>query len=151
MLLRDQPPRPPIRGLETLIGQCTPPEVKQLTESDIKDSQARLSLPKPYGRESIKPLLTPDEDVEKGIPVTAYDADGERFEMKLKLWANRKVYVLTSGWKPFAKAHGLRHHEDFVTIWVFRKLDTGNLCVAITSRRLPVYWALKRSRPPAIQ
>ncbi|CAN1166087.1 Putative B3 domain-containing protein At4g03160 [Linum perenne] len=150
-LIADHTPplRPSIRGFpESLIGDCTEPYEKQLTDSDVRANQARLSLGKTYARESILPLLKRGEDVLDGIPVTAYDDGGNEFPMRLKLWAE-KVYVLTGGWRPFAEAHKLICHEDFVTIWVFRKVDTANLCVAIASRRLPVYQPIKKSTAAA--
>ena len=66
------------------------------------------------------PLLNKDEKIAEGIKVITYDSNGKEFEMVFQTWVS-KTHVLTRGWKAFF------HDQDFVTLWMFRRLDTGKL------------------------
>ncbi|KAK3036426.1 hypothetical protein RJ639_030025 [Escallonia herrerae] len=124
---------PPIPMLHGRIRQCSKPYEKQLTESDVKDSQNRLTLSKDYVRFDLLHMLGPKENLEEGINVTTYDSQGNTYDMVFKIWAG-KMHVLTAGWKKFYQQHCLRAHDDWVTLWMFRHSRTERLCFAITSR-----------------
>ncbi|KAM7260478.1 hypothetical protein ACFE04_016219 [Oxalis oulophora] len=133
--------RPPshilqIPGLEGLIGLCSKPFEKQLTESDVKIDQSRLVMSKFYVEKHLKPLIWSEENPRDGIPVTVYDIHGNIYPMEFKVWSER-TYVLTAGWKKFSVYYGLTKITDFVTAWMFRNLATGKLCFVINNKRLP--------------
>ncbi|XVE63548.1 hypothetical protein DITRI_Ditri07aG0028900 [Diplodiscus trichospermus] len=128
---------PPIPALAGIVGECSRPCEKQLTETDLNDNQTRLSLSKDHVRDYILRLLRQGEDVSQGIPVTVYDSEGNEYSMRFVFWSS-KVYVLTTtAWKRFYKKHGFQKDIDIVTVWMFRHRLTQKLCFAITSRRLP--------------
>ncbi|XVE54220.1 hypothetical protein DITRI_Ditri03aG0063100 [Diplodiscus trichospermus] len=139
------PDIPPVARLNGLIGRRSKPFQKQLTKSDVKFNQCRLSISKFDVENAVMPLLTEEEDFTEGIPVKVYDADGKEYNMTLKIWAS-KFHVLKNGWSDFRNDHSLVALQDFVTLWAFRNLDEGNLCFVITSRRLEVFEAIKRRR-----
>ncbi|KAH1096180.1 hypothetical protein J1N35_013101 [Gossypium stocksii] len=58
---------PRVPSLIGLVGRCSQPFEKQLTEADE------------------------EEDVEKGIRVKVYDANGKEYPMAFKLWAHKLV------------------------------------------------------------
>ncbi|KAG5254939.1 B3 domain-containing protein [Salix suchowensis] len=120
---------PSIPGLNGIIGKCSKPFEKQLTESDLRDDQSRLSINKADAQN-----------------VTTYDPNGKEFAMVFKIWVS-KIHVLIGGWKAFFHEHRLRKDQDFVTLWMFRRLDTKKLCFVITWRSLPgVTTPIKRER-----
>lgn len=133
------PPRlPPVLALNGLIGECSRPFEKQLTESDVKDDQSRLSLNKDFVINYFLPILNDGEDPEEEITVTTYDIEGKEYkEMVFKLWG-KKMYVLTRNWKKFCHHHNFVKHSDWVTVWMFRHNQTNKLCFVITSRHVPV-------------
>lgn len=139
------PEIPPVQSLGNLIGTCSKPFEKQLTDSDVRDDQSRLSMNKQDVENFLLPLLDGGENLHVGIPVTVYDLEGEAYPMVFKQWAS-KIYILTAGWKRFSHDHHLSKHQDFVTVWMFRHNVTGNLCFVISSRRLPVFEPIKRRR-----
>ncbi|XP_022718110.1 uncharacterized protein LOC111276629 isoform X2 [Durio zibethinus] len=134
-----QPPViPPVAALTGLIGKCSRPFEKRLTETDLTDRQTRLSLNKKHVQEFMIPLLKEDEDVNEGIRVITYDIEGKEYEMKFVFWS-LKMYVLTSpGWKTFYREHRLEKDIDIVTVWMFRHRLTQNICFVITPRRSPM-------------
>ncbi|KAJ6423433.1 hypothetical protein OIU84_024395 [Salix udensis] len=137
---------PSIPGLNGIIGKCSKPFEKQLTESDLRDDQSRLSINKADAQKYLYPLLNEDENLAEGISVTTYDHNGKEFEMVFKIWVS-KIHVLIGGWKAFFHEHRLRKDQDFVTLWMFRRLDTKKLCFVITWRSLPgVTTPIKRER-----
>ncbi|CAK7327757.1 unnamed protein product [Dovyalis caffra] len=77
----DPPKVPSIPGLTGLIGKCSSPFEKQLTESDLRDDQSRLSINKADAKDYLYPLLNDDENLADGIKVTTYDPNGKEFEM----------------------------------------------------------------------
>ncbi|KAK2992902.1 hypothetical protein RJ640_028144 [Escallonia rubra] len=129
------PELPPIPMLHGRIRQCSKPYEKQLTESDVKDSQNRLTLSKDYVKFHLESMLEPEENLREGINVTTYDSQGNTYDMVFKIWAG-KMHVLTAGWKKFYQQHCLRAHDDWVTLWMFRHSRTERLCFAITSRTM---------------
>ncbi|XP_022732656.1 putative B3 domain-containing protein At4g03160 [Durio zibethinus] len=139
------PDIPSVPCLNGLIGRCSKPFEKQLTESDVKVSQCRLSINKIDVAHAVMPLLKEEEDSSEGIPVKVYDADGKEYPMTFITWSF-KLHVLKEGWINFCNDHSLLAHQDFVTLWVFRNLQTDDLCFVITSRRLEVFEAIKRRR-----
>ena len=72
---------------------------------------------------TLLPLLNKNEVVDNGIPIFMYDIKGKEHSMTFKLWES-KVYVLKEGWNTFCQNHSLREHEDFVTLWMFRHVQT---------------------------
>ncbi|KAJ6314260.1 hypothetical protein OIU78_017845 [Salix suchowensis] len=137
---------PSIPGLNGIIGKCSKPFEKQLTESDLRDDQSRLSINKVDAQKYLYPLLNEDENLAEGISVTTYDPNGKEFAMVFKIWVS-KIHVLIGGWKAFFHEHRLRKDQDFVTLWMFRRLDTKKLCFVITWRSLPgVTTPIKRER-----
>ncbi|KAK2968757.1 hypothetical protein RJ640_028150 [Escallonia rubra] len=129
------PELPPIPMLHGRIRQCSKPYEKQLTESDVKDSQNRLTLSKDYVKFHLESMLEPEENLREGINVTTYDSQGNTYDMVFKIWAG-KMHVLTAGWKKFYQQHCLRAHDDWVALWMFRHSRTERLCFAITSRTM---------------
>ncbi|GMP88369.1 hypothetical protein CsSME_00040389 [Camellia sinensis var. sinensis] len=139
------PRLPPVKELEGLIGICSVPFEKQLTESDVKDNLSRISIPKSIIEKFLKPLMNSKEDLVSGISVTTYDSKGNEYPMKFKTWAS-KIHVLTEGWKGFCHANKLKAHQDWVTIWMFRHIKTEKLCFIVMARRFPIYQSIiKRS------
>ncbi|KDP45182.1 hypothetical protein JCGZ_15047 [Jatropha curcas] len=135
---------PPIAKLKGQIGRCSKPFEKQLTSSDVRSDQSRLTLNKAYVERSILPLLNREEgNLDDGIKVTIYDPEGNEYPMTLKMWAS-KVYVLMGGWKEFYQKQKLRENEDFVTTWFFYNVRTRKFCFAINWRRLPIFAPIKR-------
>lgn len=127
------PVAPPVPMIVNVIGACSPPLVKQLTKSDVTDGQGRLTLRKEFVNLNLVPMFNADEDLIVGIDVTAFDVEGRRYDMTFKLWAS-KLYVLMKGWKEFYKRNNLRE-AVYVSVWMFRHVDTQKLCFAITQGR----------------
>ncbi|KAH0710050.1 hypothetical protein KY284_011477 [Solanum tuberosum] len=126
------PKSPPIENLRTLIGQCSNPFVKQLTNSDVDEHQGRLLLNNEYVRKQLLPLLNEkSEDLTTGISVKTFDPMGKYCNMIFKTWGNHKTYLLLGSWKQFVQEHGLKE-SDRVTGWMFRHSRTGELCFALT-------------------
>jgi hypothetical protein len=133
----DNPPNiPTIPGVanNNILGCCKPFE-KKLSTSDLKVDLNRLFLDKGHVKKYFLPLLKEDEDVEEGIDVVVYDMQGKTFNMKFKFWSG-KFYVLNGGWKTFFKSHSLLANQDHVTVWMFRHFETGNLCFALSVKRV---------------
>ncbi|KAK2423181.1 AP2/B3 transcriptional factor family protein [Trifolium repens] len=133
----DNPPNiPTIPGVanNNILGCCKPFE-KKLSTSDLKVDLNRLFLDKGHVKKYFLPLLKEDEDVEEGIDVVVYDMQGKTFNMKFKFWSG-KFYVLNRGWKTFFKSHSLRANHDHVIVWMFRHSETGNLCFALSVKRV---------------
>ncbi|MCD9644722.1 hypothetical protein HAX54_033144 [Datura stramonium] len=131
----DLPRFPPIEVLRTLIGKCSNPFMKQLTKSDVNEHQGRLLLNNDDVRKQLLPLLNEEsEDLADGIKVTTFDPIGNFYNMRFKTWGNYKSYVLLGSWRQFIKEHKLKEH-DFVTVWMFRHNQTGELCFALTWRK----------------
>ncbi|TMW90639.1 hypothetical protein EJD97_015438 [Solanum chilense] len=126
------PKFPPIENLTTLIGQCSNPFVKQLTNSDVNGHQGRFLLSNEYVRNQLLPLLNEkSEDLTTGISVKTFDPMGKYCNMTFKTWGNHKTYLLLGSWKQFVQEHGLKV-SDCVTGWMFRHNRTGELCFALT-------------------
>ncbi|GAB4839043.1 hypothetical protein Ancab_028572 [Ancistrocladus abbreviatus] len=143
---------PPIQALEGMIRECSIRYEKQLTKSDVDRGQGRLAIKNEYVDASLRPMLREDEILEgrQGIPVFAYDGEGEEYQMTFKGWG--KMVVLTSGWNQFVKRHELREEEDFVTVWMFRRSVDDRLCFAITTRREHrCHYNMKNRRAPKRQ
>ncbi|KAG4194641.1 hypothetical protein ERO13_A06G065650v2 [Gossypium hirsutum] len=136
---------PRVPSLNGLIGRCSQPFEKQLTETDVNSKQCRLSINKVDVENAVMPLLKEEENVEKGIRVKVYDANGKEFPMTFKLWAH-KLHVLKEGWIEFCTDHALLAHQDFLKLWVIRNLHTQDLCFFITSRRLQEFQLIKKRR-----
>ncbi|WJX94645.1 hypothetical protein P8452_76043 [Trifolium repens] len=133
----DNPPNiPTIPSVanNNILGCCKPFE-KKLSTSDLKVDLNRLFLDKGHVKKYFLPLLKEDEDVEEGIDVVVYDMQGKTFNMKFKFWSG-KFYVLNGGWKTFFKSHSLRANHDHVIVWMFRLSETGNLCFALSVKRV---------------
>lgn len=131
------PKIPPIAKVKEIIGRCSIPFEKQLTASDVKEDQTRLTINKCYVKACLEPLLNDDEVPDhNGITVPVYDPKGDMYKMSIKNWS--KVCVLSgSGWKHFVLRHHLKELQHFVTLWIFRHANTSELCVAITYRQFP--------------
>ncbi|KAK4570717.1 hypothetical protein RGQ29_029530 [Quercus rubra] len=106
------PDFPPFPRLNSLIGACSKPFEKQLAFSYVRGDQSKLSLNK-----------LDNEDVDNGIPIVMYDIKGKEHSMTFKHWESR-VYILKEGWNTFCQKHSLREHKDFVTMWMFRHVQT---------------------------
>ncbi|WJX36630.1 hypothetical protein P8452_24488 [Trifolium repens] len=133
----ENPPNiPTIPGManNNILGCCKPFE-KKLSTSDLKVDLNRLFLDKGHVKQYFLPLLKEGEDVEEGIDVVVYDMQGKTFNMEFKFWSG-KFYVLNGGWKTFFKSHSLRANQDHVTVWMFRHSETGNLCFALSVKRV---------------
>lgn len=135
------PVTPPVPALDGMVGRCSKPFQKQLTGSDVRDDQSRLSINKADVEACLFPLFDDDDvavrrSLEKGIPATLYDGDGKTYSVTFKCWVG-KIHVLTgTGWKQLFKKHQLKKREHFVTVWMFFHAATGGLCFAITWRRV---------------
>ncbi|KAJ4839873.1 hypothetical protein Tsubulata_003178 [Turnera subulata] len=144
-----KPPRiPPVPGLEGLIGRCSEPFEKQLTGSDVRKDQCRLAMSTADVQKNLMPLLKEDEKIDEGIDVVTYDKYGKEFDMVFKVWSEGRMNVLIRGWKTFCNEHNLQEHRDFVTVWMFRRLDNDKLSFVITRRTLPICEEIKRRRMP---
>lgn len=129
------PRLPPVARLNGVIGTCSEPFEKQLTDSDVSECQCRLALSKGEVLDSILPLLNEqDENIGSGIPVTVYDSSGKDYRMAFQSWSKRKLYVLKSGWTKFCHDHHLQA-LDWVTIWMFRHMHTRSPCFVLSLRR----------------
>ncbi|KAG6659174.1 hypothetical protein CIPAW_03G014800 [Carya illinoinensis] len=139
------PDCPPVPSLSGVIGACSKPFEKQLTPTDVRTDQCRLSFNKADVENFLLPLLNKSDDLVRGTPVTVHDImNGKECSMTFKRWAS-KFHVLTEGWNKFCKEHELRKYEDFRTAWMFRHVDqTGELCFVFSLRRIPVFKPLKR-------
>lgn len=131
------PPIPFLNGKIDLTA-CSVPFEKQLTPTDVRDEQNRLSLNRDEVIRSVLPLLDPHEDLQRGVPVTAYNPDGKEFDMTFKSWSEKKVYVLNGGWKRFFRENRLMEHRHWVTVWMFRHSQTRKLCCALTWKLTPI-------------
>ncbi|KGN56101.1 hypothetical protein Csa_010492 [Cucumis sativus] len=127
---RDQGRFPPMAVIQNIIGECSPPFVKQLTKTDVTDNQGRLALHKEFVNLNLDPMFNDDEDLEDGISVIVYDIEGREYDMIFKLWAS-KLYVLTKSWKEFYKTNDLTQPGEFISVWMFRHVVTQKLCFAI--------------------
>lgn len=134
------PEFPWVKNIRDQIGKYGVPFEKQLTVSDVKEDQSRLTITKDLVVEFIYPMMTDDEKKFSrkidGIQVLVYDSEGNQYEMKFKMWSG-KSQVLTSGWKAFCKANKFMAHEDWITIWACRHKKTQQLCFVILARRFP--------------
>lgn len=131
------PDIPPVRNLNGVIGNCSKPLEKKLTNTDLKVNQCRLSMNRGKVLELLVPLLNEEEYrvLKEGIPVTVYDLDGNTFPMSFKVWSESKYYVLTSGWTKFHQNKGLAD-KHVVTLWMFRHAETQKLCFVISWREV---------------
>ncbi|KAF3441888.1 hypothetical protein FNV43_RR15803 [Rhamnella rubrinervis] len=124
------PDVPPVLKLRGIVGRCSKPFEKQLTASDVRDDQSRLSINKADVEACLLPLLN-GHNLEHGIPVRLYDRDGDEYSVTFKRWVG-KIHVLTgTGWKQFYKKHALKQYEHFVTLWMFYHASNGDLCFAV--------------------
>ncbi|GMY36137.1 putative B3 domain-containing protein At4g03170 [Fagus crenata] len=121
---------PPVTSLRGFIAMCSTPYWKKLTQTDMREDQARLIISKRFAEIYLLPLLNKYEDVGKGISVTVYDMNGKIFQMTFKLWTN-KVYD---------------DFETSVTLWMFRHVQTRKLCFVISPEKSSVIESSKRSR-----
>ena len=117
---------PPVRrniGSLAKNNEYSAPFEKQLQENDIQQHY-RLFLSQKAVRKFLFPLLKEEElrgFVRQGIPVMAYDVQGNAFPMEFKQTScKNKYHILTRGWAEFCDEHGLRAFKDFVTLWMFR-------------------------------
>ncbi|GMQ06438.1 hypothetical protein CsSME_00051030 [Camellia sinensis var. sinensis] len=137
----EPPDFPPIKILHGLIKTCGRPFEKQLTKSDVKDDQSRLTVPKQMFDTFIKPVMNKSENIINGVPVTTFDSKGNAYPMTLKIWSS-KTHVLTAGWKNFYLENKFIAHKDWITIWVCRLKETtetnNSLCFVIMARRFPI-------------
>ncbi|PIA31457.1 hypothetical protein AQUCO_04900035v1 [Aquilegia coerulea] len=123
---------PPIKELHGLIGQCTTRSFRKiLTESDVRDNQARLIIHAKFAKEAIKPLLRPNEKLSEGITAIMYDHRGKVYNMKYKQWTD-KPHVIFGDWLKFCKEHKLIALVHRIRLWAFRHSETDKLCFAIT-------------------
>ncbi|XVF06003.1 hypothetical protein REPUB_Repub06bG0010400 [Reevesia pubescens] len=132
------PDFPPVPALASIIGEYSRPCEKRLTDTDLRDSQIRVSLTKSVVQKSMLPMLKDKENVMVGIPVTTYDSQGNNYSMVFKVWTHRMYVLTTAGWKKFYKKHRLEKHIDMVKVWMFRHRVTKKLCFLITTRRSPL-------------
>ncbi|KAK1370533.1 hypothetical protein POM88_036625 [Heracleum sosnowskyi] len=128
--------------LRGLVGEyCSPSWEKKLTESDLLDTQTRLLLKRSYVKKDLFPLLSTrqaDKLKNGGFVVNVYDRRGNIYEMEFKLWGI-KAYVLTNhNWILFARHHNLVKDEDWITLWMFKHVDTHQICFAIISEKRPL-------------
>ncbi|XP_050941319.1 B3 domain-containing protein At1g20600-like [Cucumis melo] len=127
---RDLGRLPPMVVIQNIIGECSPPFVKQLTKTDVTDSQGRLALHKEFVNRNLVPMFNGDEILTNGISVTVYDSEGREYDMTFRLWTS-KLYVLTKSWKKFYHDNGLTRPDEFITLWMFRHVVNHKLCFAI--------------------
>ncbi|KAG5547442.1 hypothetical protein RHGRI_013212 [Rhododendron griersonianum] len=134
------PKFPRVKNIRDQIGKFGVPFEKQLTVSDVKEDQSRLTITKDLVAEFIYPMMNDDEKEFSrkidGIVVLVYDSKGNPYEMMFKMWSG-KSQVLTSGWKAFCNANKFMAHEDWITIWACRHKKTQQLCFVILARRFP--------------
>ena len=132
---------PPLwRNIGSLVknNKYSTPFEKQMQEKELKEY--RLFLSKTAVKKLLFPLLRNEElqdnVIRQGIPVTAYDVQGNAFPMQFKesYTGKQKRYMLTKGWIRFCNQHGLRAFKDFVTLWMFRHKETDGLCFVISFR-----------------
>lgn len=131
------PPIPLLNGKIDL-SACSMPFEKQLTATDVREDQNRLSLSKDEVKHSFLPLLNDHERVCQGVPVTTYNPEGKEYEMMFKSWSTERVYVLNGGWKRFFRENGLVERRHWVTVWMFRHSQTRKLCFALTWKFIPM-------------
>ncbi|XP_031131955.1 putative B3 domain-containing protein At4g03170 [Ipomoea triloba] len=131
------PPIPLLNGKIDL-SACSMPFEKQLTATDVKEDQNRLSLSKDEVKRSFLPLLNDHERVCQGVPVTTYNPEGKEYGMMFKSWSTQRVYVLNGGWKRFFRENGLVEGRHWVTVWMFRHSQTRKLCFALTWKFIPM-------------
>ncbi|KAG5240975.1 B3 domain-containing protein [Salix suchowensis] len=110
-----------------LIERCSKPFEKQLSASDLKDSQSRLTISKSDAENHLYPLLNEGENLARRIEVNTCGPDGKQFGMMFKIWGG-KTHVLFGKWRAFYNEYDLQSHQDFVTVWMFRRRDTRTLC-----------------------
>ncbi|CAH8279132.1 unnamed protein product [Arabidopsis lyrata] len=127
-----------IFGDNEVTRQFSKPIKKQLMSSDVDKDQSRLMLSKEQVKEKMLPFLEESENPVKGVDVSVYGPDGKVQQMKFKFWNGDKTPVLTTGWKEFVAKCGLLMTSDFVTVWMFRHIETRNICFAIHRARFPL-------------
>ncbi|KAK9183038.1 hypothetical protein WN944_026187 [Citrus x changshan-huyou] len=127
---------PLVQNLRGVIGRCSKPMQKNLTNTDLNASQCRLLMNRASVLEFLVPLLNEGEcqTLKAGIQVTTYDLDGNAYTMSFKVWAD-KYYVLTSGWTKFHQDNGLTDKHG-LTLWMFRHVETQKLCFVISWRKV---------------
>lgn len=128
-------------ALRGLAGERSPSWEKRLTDSDLLVTQTRLLLKQSYVKDYLYPLLSTrqlDKLKKGGFVVNVYDWRGNVYEMIFKLWGY-KAHVLTNpNWLKFANDHYLVKDEDWITLWMFKHVDTHQICFAIISERKPL-------------
>ncbi|KAL9408478.1 hypothetical protein AB3S75_046944 [Citrus x aurantiifolia] len=94
---------PLVQNLRGVIGRCSKPMQKNLTNTDLNASQCRLLMNRGSVLEFLVPLLNEGEcqTLKAGIQVTN-DLDGNAYTMSFKVWAD-KYYVLTMAGLNFTK------------------------------------------------
>ena len=122
---------PALAVIMNIIGARSPPWEKRLTKSDVSEGQGRLIVRKEFVTNHLLPMLNADEDPSEGIDVTVYNGEGRQYDMQFKLWAS-KLYVLTKGWNDFYKTNNLTEPGLYITLWMFRHVETHKLCFAVT-------------------
>ncbi|KAK8602256.1 hypothetical protein V6N13_058097 [Hibiscus sabdariffa] len=134
-------------AVDALIGRHTKLFKKKLTETDVNSKQCRLSISKCDLEDNVVPLLKEDENIDHGIHVKVYDANGKEYPMVFKRWS-KKLNVLIEGWTEFCTDHGLLAVQDFVTMLAFRHVQTDDLCFVIAPRRGEVFEPVKKRTKP---
>lgn len=125
-------------SLAEIIGNCSTPFTKKLTDSDTKQGQVRLLLKYNYVTKFLHPLLRPseiDKIKKRGMLVCVYDRNGRMYEMVFRLWATKAYVITTPNWFHFCTDHGLKKDLDWVTLWMFRHNVTGRICFLVTWER----------------
>ncbi|KAL0858044.1 hypothetical protein Bca101_063198 [Brassica carinata] len=98
---------------------------KLLTESDVRNSQTRLMLPKEYVVPHILGYLTDEERImveganNQGLRINVYDRDTEStHQLTLKKWHSSGSYVLINNWnKDFVKRRQLKAGKLIGLFW----------------------------------
>ena len=121
---------PPMAVIQNIIGECSPPFVKQLMKTDVTESQGRLALHKEFVTRNLIPMFNRGENLKNGISVTVYDSEGREYDMIFKFWTS-KLYVLTKSWNKFYKSNNLTRPGEFISVWMFRHVVNRKLCFAI--------------------
>jgi len=102
---------------------------KKLTNSDLNVNLNRLLLNRREAEEQFLPLLGDHDDIEKGVPVCAYDNYGNIYSLTFKKWTN-KYYILNGDWRSLFQSHKLQKN-DTISMWMFIHSSQSKLCLAI--------------------
>ncbi|KAJ4879899.1 putative B3 domain-containing protein [Raphanus sativus] len=145
------PAIPPEKIIESrLVGACSRPIRKQLTESDINGEELMLAM-SPVKKKFL-PLLEEESEIhqgQRGKTVSLYGPYGKLHDTETWM-INRDSLDSITGWRKFVGEYELKENCDFITVWMFIHEETHEFCLAIDRTRISLQKQLSQRISKAV-